>query len=283
MPHPALTPEKRIGAELRTYDGKMSVYADDLRGGVIERDADEPFETASTIKTFLLAALFDRIGRGEASLTEELEYREEEYVSGSGVIRDLAFGSKMPVYNLAVLMITVSDNIAANMLIDYLGVDGINESIGRLGFRQTVLHNSLHFDRYRRLGTTTPREYGTLFARLSRGELVSPESDGRMIAILRRQHTNTMLTRDFPPVLLDSEDTGEEELFWVASKSGSMDAVRADGGIVHTPCGEYVLVLMSKEFSDPIYYPEHPALVFGGRVSRMLLERYLALEGRFRL
>ena len=189
----------------------------------------------------------------------------------------------MPVYNLAVLMITVSDNIAANMLIDYLGVDGINESIGRLGFRQTVLHNSLHFDRYRRLGTTTPREYGTLFARLSRGELVSPESDGRMIAILRRQHTNTMLTRDFPPVLLDSEDTGEEELFWVASKSGSMDAVRADGGIVHTPCGDYVLVLMSKEFSDPIYYPEHPALVFGGRVSRMLLERYLALEGRFRL
>ena len=232
MPHPALTPEKRIGAELRTYDGKMSVYADDLRGGVIERDADEPFETASTIKTFLLAALFDRVGRGEASLTEELEYREEEYVSGSGVIRDLAFGSKMPVYNLAVLMI---------------------------------------------------REYGTLFARLSRGELVSPESDGRMIAILRRQHTNTMLTRDFPPVLLDSEDTGEEELFWVASKSGSMDAVRADGGIVHTPCGDYVLVLMSKEFSDPIYYPEHPALVFGGRVSRMLLERYLALEGRFRL
>lgn len=283
MTHPALTPEKRIAAELRTYDGKMSVYADDLRGGVIEMEADELFETASTIKTFLLAALFDRVARGEASLTDELTYREDEYVSGSGVIRDLAFGSRMPVYNLAVLMITVSDNIAANMLIDYLGLDGINGCIRDLGFEHTQLHNSLHFDRYSRLGTTTPRDYGRLFARLSRGELVSPESDAQMLSILRRQHYNSMLTRDFPPALLDSEDTGEEELFWVASKSGSMDACRSDGGLVHTPCGDYVVVLMSKEFSDPIYYPEHPALVFGGRVSRLLLERYLALEGRFRL
>ena len=34
---------------------------------------------------------------------------------------------------------------------------------------------------------------------------------------------------------------------WVASKSGSMNACRNDGGIVHTPYGEYVIVLMNKD------------------------------------
>ena len=279
----AYTIERRIAEELRTFDGKLCVYADDLLGGVIAMDADEPFEAASTIKTFILAALFDCIRRGTASLTDELTFREEDFASGSGVIRDLAFGSEMPVFNAAVLMITVSDNIAANMLIGYLGLEAINESLDRLGFHRTTLHNPIHFDNYRRLGTTTPRDYGRLFSALARGALVSPEADEQMLAILRRQHNSAMLTGRFPPALLDSEDTGEAELFWVASKSGSMDACRSDGGLIHTPFGEYVVVLMSKDFSDPIYYSEHPSILFGSRVSRLLLDHYLSLEGRLRL
>ncbi|MBR6114815.1 MAG: serine hydrolase [Oscillospiraceae bacterium] len=283
MTHPKLTLEKRIEAELKSYDGHMSVYADDLRGNVIAIDADEKFETASTIKTYILACLFDRIGKGKASLTDELVYRKDEFVEGSGVFRDLAFGTAMPVFNVATLMIIVSDNIATNMMIDYLGQDTINECIQALGCRDTVLHNPIHFDRYRQLGTTTPRDYGSMFARMARGELISPEADRQMLAIFRRQHYNSMLTRDLPPWFLDSEDTGEEELIYVASKSGSMDACRSDGGLVHTPYGDYTVVLMNKDFSDRLYYNDHPAYIYGGRVSRLLFDQYLALEGRFRL
>ena len=283
MTHPKLTLEKRIEAELKSYDGHMSVYADDLRGNVIAIDADEKFETASTIKTYIFACLFDRIGKGKASLTDELVYRKDEFVEGSGVFRDLAFGTAMPVFNVATLMIIVSDNIATNMMIDYLGQDTINECIQALGCRDTVLHNPIHFDRYRQLGTTTPRDYGSMFARMARGELISPEADRQMLAIFRRQHYNSMLTRDLPPWFLDSEDTGEEELIYVASKSGSMDACRSDGGLVHTPYGDYTVVLMNKDFSDRLYYNDHPAYIYGGRVSRLLFDQYLALEGRFRL
>ena len=66
----------------------------------------------------------------------------------------------------------------------------------------------------------------------------------------------------------------------MASKSGSMNACRNDGGIVHTPYGEYVIVIMNKNFSDAIYYDDHPALVFGAKVSRLIFDQYLALEGR---
>lgn len=48
---------------------------------------------------------------------------------------------------------------------------------------------------------------------------------------------------------------------------------------VHTPYGEYVIVLMNKEFNDIIEYNDHPAMVYGAKVSRMILDQVLACEG----
>ena len=278
--HPALTLEKRIAAELASYDGQMSVYVDDMRGNTVEIDIDEKFEAASTIKTYILACLFDQIQKGKASLEDKLTYRQEHFINGSGLMRDLSFGAEFTVKDTAMLMIIVSDNIATNMMIDYLGLDTINECIQALGCKDTILHNPIDFDKYEKLGTTTPRDYASMFLRLAKGELISPEASEQMRDIFRRQHYNSTLTRFFPQYLLDSEDTGEEELIYVASKSGSMDACRNDGGIVHTPYGEYVIVIMNKNFSDPVYHNDHPAQVYGAKVSRLILDQYLALEGR---
>ena len=278
--HKDLTLEKRIRAELYGYDGTMGIYIDDLQGHVVAINEKERYETASCCKMFILAALFDKIEKGEASLTDMLTLSEQYVINGSGVLSSLELGSHLSVGNTATLMIIVSDNIATNMVIDYLGLDAINQCIRELGFAHTVLHNPLHFDRYDKLGTTTPRDYAALFARLARGALVSPEASAEMLSIFRSQHYNAMLTAGFPPYYLDCEETGDPELIWVASKSGSMDACRNDGGIVHTPYGEYVIVLMNKNFDDIIEYNAHPAMVYGARVSRMILDQILACEGR---
>ena len=66
-----MTLEKRIAAELYCYQGRMSVFVDDLQGHTVEMGADEEFETASTIKAFLLAALYLQVQRGKADLSEE--------------------------------------------------------------------------------------------------------------------------------------------------------------------------------------------------------------------
>ena len=203
-----MTLEKRIAAELYCYQGKMSVFVDDLQGHTVEVGADEEFETASTIKAFILAALYLQAQRGKADLAEEITYEQSQFVDGSGMLRALGVGAKLKVKDTATMMIICSDNIATNMIIDYLGLDTINACIRELGFAHTVLHNPLHFDRYRRLGTTTPRDYAALFARIAKGELVSREASAEMLAILRQQHYNTMLTHDFPQYYLDCEETG---------------------------------------------------------------------------
>ena len=246
----------------------------------VEVGADEEFETASTIKAFILAALYLQAQRGKADLAEEITYEQSQFVDGSGMLRALGVGAKLKVKDTATMMIICSDNIATNMIIDYLGLDTINACIRELGFGHTVLHNPLHFDRYDKLGTTTPRDYAALFAQVAKGTLVSKEASAAMLGIFRQQHYNTMLTHDFPQFYLDCEETGEPELIWVASKSGSMNACRNDGGIVHTPYGEYVIVLMNKDFHDIIEYNDHPAIVYGARVSRMILDQVLACEGK---
>ena len=135
-----LTLEKRIAAETASYDGRMAVYADDLRGNVIAINPDEKYETASTVKTYILACLFDQVEVGNACLDEMLTFKREHLVEGSGVLCSLEPGLKLRVKDVAVLMIIVSDNVATNMMIEYLGRDTINQCIRKLGCRDKCLH-----------------------------------------------------------------------------------------------------------------------------------------------
>ena len=281
MTDPRLTLEERIEAELKSYDGTMGLYIDDLKGNIITRFPDEKFETASTIKVYILAALFDTIEQGKASLHDMLTCEERFWIDGSGILGSLEVGTTLSVKNVATLMIIVSDNIATNMLIDYLGIDNINACIQKLGCKDTVLHNVLDFAKYHQLGTTTPRDYASMFVRIQNRTLVSPEASEQMWQILSQQHYNSMIVKSLPQFYVDP-DNYDEQLFWFASKSGSMNACRNDGGIITTPYGSYVIVMLNKDFSDKQYYPDHPATVFGSRVSRLIFDRYLTLEGRLK-
>ena len=121
-----MTLEKRIAAELYSYQGKMSVFVDDLHGHTVEIGADEEFETASTIKAYILAVLYLQASRGKASLEEKITYKPEHFVDGSGMLRALGVGASLKVKDAATMMIICSDNIATNMVIDYLGLDPVD-------------------------------------------------------------------------------------------------------------------------------------------------------------
>lgn len=276
-----MTLESRIKAELTSYNGKMGIYIDDFKGSIVEINADEFFETASTIKTFILIDLFQQVYDGTKSLNDKLLYTSENKIDGSGVLQSLDFGIEMSVKNYATLMIIVSDNVATNIMIDYLGLEHINKTIKNWGFNDTVLHNKIDFEKYDRLGTTTPRDYGKAFKMLHDRTLICSEACEQMLEIFKMQHYNSMITKKFPQFYLSGDDSiaGEDEQISVASKSGSMNSCRNDGGLVITPYGEYVIVLFNKEFYDPLYYTEHDATVYGSHISRLVLDQYLALKG----
>ena len=49
------------------------------------------------------------------------------------------------------------------------------------------------------------------------------------------------------------------------------------------PYGQYVITILTKDFADKQYHKEHESTIYGARVSRLLFDQYMALEGRFKL
>lgn len=274
--------ESRLKAEVVSFSGKVCLYANDFKGNIIEINADEKFEAGSCCNVFILAELFKQVEEKRINLADILEYTKKHYVIGSGILRSMDFGVKLTVKNFATLMIIISDNIATNILIDLLGINNINNTCNDLGFSNTVLHNKIDFDKYEGFATTTPKDYGKIFGKICKKELWSKESSEQMLEILKNQYYNTILTRNLPQYYLDSEDTGDEELIYIASKSGNMDTCRNDGGIIHTPYGNYVISIFTKLFKDPLYYGDHESYRYGPKASRLLFDQYLALKGRFK-
>ena len=283
MPHPELTLERRIDAELCGLDAKMCVYADDLHGHVVERGADDEFESASTIKIYILGCLYAQTEAGKASLDAELTYEARHFVDGSGLIRSLGEGARLRAHDVATLMIVVSDNIATNMLIDYLGLDTINAFIRSIGCTHTKLHRSLRSDNWsEKLGTITPRDMGRFFCPVGKGRTGQPPGQRCHAQCVPPAALQHHAGGQHPPYYTDPEEShADPDLIYVASKSGSMDACRNDGGLIHTPYGDYVLVMMCTDFANKLEVNDHPSVIYGNRVSRMLFDQYLALEGSF--
>jgi hypothetical protein len=81
------------------------------------------------------------------------------------------------------------------------------------------------------IGVSSPRDMARLLEKLERGEVVSKEASAEMIAILRRQQYTDGIGRN----LLDTVP--------VASKSGALDRLRSDVGIVYTRRGRIVMAI----------------------------------------
>jgi beta-lactamase class A len=144
-----------------------------------------------------------------------------------------------------------------------------------LNLKQTKLYSKLYFPLDGYLGTTTPKEYVQLFKLFYEKRIGNEATHNEFFTILKKQHYNTMLTRSIAPGLRASEDADGNPLFQVASKSGSLDQCRNDGGIFFTPRGDYLVCIFTKDFGDEHYHDQHEAYQYGSRISRLIFDHFL--------
>lgn len=109
-------------------------------GNVIKINEKEQYNAASCIKIFILVELFNQINNGTKSRNDEIPSLYEHYVNGSGILGYLSKNIKLPILDVAILMI-ISDNVATNMLIDYLWIENINKIIKDIGCKDTELYS----------------------------------------------------------------------------------------------------------------------------------------------
>jgi len=218
-------------------DGVMGVAIEDLTtGDHFFLHEDEVFAQASSIKMIVLANLYLQVQQGKLKLTDPYTVQSSDLVPDSDIMGGLTPGvTRLTVRDLATMMVAVSDNSAANVLIDRVGMANVNTMLDSLGLTHTRLRRKmmdLEAAKQGRENISTPREMMSLLDAIYHGKVLDEKSTADFFTMLST-NKDSFLPRDLPADLK------------VANKPGELEAVRNDSGIVFVEGRPYVISVMT--------------------------------------
>jgi beta-lactamase class A len=221
----------------RHLDGVMGVAIEDLTSGhILLAQPDEVFAQASSIKIAILAGLYHQAQQGKLKLTASYTVQKSDLVQDSDIMNGLTPGvTSLTLRDIATMMIAVSDNSAANVLIDRVGMDNVNTLLNSLGLTHTRLRRKmmdLKAAGEGRENISTPREMMVLLDQLYRGKVLNKELTDDFFTMLST-HKDSWIPHDLPEGLK------------AANKPGSLEGVRNDVGIIFLENRPYILCVMT--------------------------------------
>lgn len=262
------------------FDGTLALAArEEGTGETLRIEADRAMATASVIKLAVLVAVYGSAREGALSLEDRLTIRDDDRVGGSGVIYELSAGTALTIRDLATLMVVVSDNMATNLLIDAVGgAAAVNDFVrGELGLTGITLNRRLLLTPSADdpLASATPDALVELLGRLVAGTVVSPAASAEMLGILGHQQY-----LDQVPRLLhqdaygDAAVPGEGDPLAVFAKTGMIDGVRADVGVLGLAGRQVSYAVMRETAGDRGLDIDTEAMQVGAEVGRILVRRF---------
>ena len=257
-------------AEAAGRGGELAISLRHLeRGEAYDHLAQEPFVAASTIKVPILVALYAAAAQGRLRFDEEIALRAEDQVTGSGVLQVLSPGVRLPLRDLAELMIVVSDNTATNLLLERVGIDAVNACMAEMGLQATRVLRALQVvpAGARGSNTVTAGELATLLLRVAQGQAVSWDACRRMVATLRRQQLRQGLPARLPPARGGA--VGALPAWELAHKTGSLSDHEHDIGLLYLPGQTIALAVLTRRCG-----PGADARLLIARVGRAVFDAY---------
>ncbi len=271
--------DQQIKDKINAFGGKVSLYAKNLQTGAFYGiAANAPVRTASTIKLPIMIECFFEAQEGKLHWTEPLKVAEDEKVSGTGVVHELSDGDRLPIRDFMHLMIVVSDNTATNLILNRIGGNAVNARMAQLHLENTRVMRKILGDgndlkpqpsgiteagakpenKKWGIGRSSPQEMVILLEKLYRGELVSKAASQEMLAVLKRQQDHNGIGRDLKDVT-------------IASKSGSLDHLRSDVGIVYSRRGPIAMAITVDDIPQVAYTPDNPGSLLINSLSELLI------------
>jgi beta-lactamase class A len=220
--------------------------------------ADEPVVIASIFKVLLVLEFARQVAAGQLDPRERVRVTAADRLGGWGTA-GCADDVELSLRDLAFFAMSVSDNAAADLLLDRVGLDTVRLLAKELGLDRTrivggprdvlesmlaevgagderefaVRYPSLPDDRKRRMAVldplrtnaSTPRETSELLRLIWRDEAGSPEACACVRNLMNRQVFRHRLVSGFPDDVT------------IAAKTGTLPGLHMETGVVRYPDG----------------------------------------------
>ena len=211
----------QIQGQLPADNGSWSVFVSDLINDTEGSINDQTMQAASLIKLYIMGAI----------------YENYDQIIGQ-------YGKDSVDSNLH-SMITVSDNDAANTLTTYLGggnssagMQAVNSFCQEHGYTQTHMGRMLLASNDQDDNYTSVNDCGHFLIEVYKEEESSYAHASDMYALLKAQTRQNKI----PAMLPDGVKT--------ANKTGELDNVENDAGIIYDAANDLVIVFMSQNLSS---------------------------------
>jgi beta-lactamase class A len=183
-PAPAAEPASAALADLEKRGGRLGVFALDCASGrSLAWRADERFLMCSTWKTLAAAAVLQKVDAGRERLDRWVAYSKADLVGNAPATRAQVAEGGLSINALCQAMIELSDNTAANLLLDSLGgpvaltrfVRSCGDRVTRVDRREPDANVPSG-----ELDTTTPRAMAGFVKTVLLGDVLRPASRTRL-------------------------------------------------------------------------------------------------------
>ena len=229
--------KKKIEKIISQVEGNVCINFYDLnKNNGFSVNGDKKVLSASMIKLLILAELMKKIFENKFSLSDTVMMANFMKIGGDGVLKELNTGHHFTLKELATLMIIVSDNQATNILIDFLGMENINQLGKELDLKETFLGRKMMDAEARKKGYdnyTCADDISLLLKLIYQEKLINKEASQLMLDILLRQQQGERLQRYLPSDIK------------IAHKCGDLDNLENDGGVIWIRDKAYILVVLT--------------------------------------
>ena len=230
--------EQAIGNEIISFKKETSILVKDLdMDWEISFNKDKSLPSASLVKVPIMAVCFCAVDEGLIDLNQRLILKSRHKVLGSGELKHRRSGREFSIEELIGLMISESDNTAANMLIELLGFDYLNDSFKRLGLRDTNISRRMMDFKSRRQGLenyTTCQDLAYLLDRIYNNKLINKSTSLKCLELLKKQKIKDRIPAKLPDEVM------------VAHKTGLEKGICHDAGVVFTDKGDFLICVLTK-------------------------------------
>jgi beta-lactamase class A len=267
---------ERVTRELPGAFGVCAVRLDDDARDETRLAANEDatFPAASVIKIAVALEVLCALEERTLAPSTRLELHEEDKVIGSGVLSALEAGLTLPVSDVLYLSMAISDNTAANLLIERVGVAAVNARLAALGLVTTRLSGKLLVEGGNgETSPTTAAELVTLLSAIHRRQNLPARACDRLVALLERTQTASTIGRGLPDERFPGVGPTPPPIT-LAYKTGSLRGVIAEAALVRSPRATYAVAVLSEGSGD--LRPNHDNIgrVMLGQLSRAFYDTF---------